>query len=61
MSLADALKKLKFDKRLIDNSLSKGHLKKEELEKFLKELPDVSNNIDIIDLEAEDSDMADKH
>jgi hypothetical protein len=46
MSLADANKKLKWDTRLTERSLTFGELSKEEWQKHLDQLPDLSNNVE---------------
>ncbi len=47
MSLAKAMKNLKFDKRLTEWYINNGQLTKEELEAYLKTLPDMAHNIDL--------------
>ena len=47
MSLAKAMKNLKFDKRLTEWYINNGQLTKEELEAYLKTLPDMDHNIDL--------------
>lgn len=49
MSLAKAMKNLKFDKRLTEWYINNGQLTKEELEAYLKTLPDMAHNIDLSD------------
>lgn len=39
---------LKFDTRLLEYSISRGLLSKEEIEKHLKSLPDCSQNADFV-------------
>lgn len=45
MGLKKELDKLKFDKRLTGYNLSRGKLKKDELEAHLKTLPDSADNV----------------
>lgn len=62
MSLDKALQNLKFDKRLTEYNLNKGHLSKEELQKHLEGLPDVGNKIDLVSLTRDDDrDQMDTH
>jgi hypothetical protein len=46
MSLPKAMKKLKFDSRLIEWHLNNGQLSKEELEAHMQSLPDMAHNIE---------------
>ncbi|MFP5519340.1 MAG: hypothetical protein ACLGGX_05515 [Bdellovibrionia bacterium] len=46
--------KLKWDVRMIEKNLQTGVITKEEYEKHLKELPDLSNNVEQVDLENSD-------
>ncbi len=50
MSLSDAMKKLKFDKRLTENLIKYGEITQNDLEKHLNELEDVSNNSEKMNL-----------
>lgn len=54
MSLDKAMKNLKFDKRMTEWYINNGQLSKEELEAYLKTLPDMAHNIDLS--ESSDSD-----
>lgn len=54
MSLANAMKNLKFDKRLTEWYMNNGQLSKEELEAYLKTLPDMAHNIDLSDSDSDD-------
>lgn len=45
MRLARALKEKIYDVRLRDKLIAEGKLKKEDVEKVLKELPDESENL----------------
>lgn len=56
MSLDKALLNLKWDKRMIEKNLQNGTLSKEEYDKMLKELPDMAENIDLINIDREDGD-----
>lgn len=46
MSLDKAMKKMKFDSRLIEWYQNNGQLSKEELEAHLQSLPDMAHNIE---------------
>ncbi|MBS1971037.1 MAG: hypothetical protein JSU04_12055 [Bdellovibrionales bacterium] len=59
MSLAKAMKNLKFDKRLTEWYINNGQLTKEELEAYLKTLPDMAHNIDLS--EDTDSESQEQH
>lgn len=48
MSLDKAMKNLKFDKRLTEWSINNGQLSKEDHKKYLEQLPDLANNVDLI-------------
>ncbi len=50
MSLSDAMKKLKYDKRLTENLLKYGELTQKDLEKHLETLEDVSSNSEKMNL-----------
>lgn len=54
MSLANAMKNLKFDKRLTEWYINNGQLTKEEVEAYLKTLPDMAHNIDLSDSDSDD-------
>lgn len=57
MSLSDAMKKLKYDKRLTENLLKYGELSEKDLQKHLESLEDVSSNsetLNLFDLDDED-------
>ncbi len=56
MALDKALLNLKWDRRMIEKNLQNGTLTKEEYEKMLKELPDMAENIDLINIDREDDD-----
>jgi hypothetical protein len=58
MSLEKALKNIKFDKRLTEIHVSRGVLSREEQEKHLKELPDLSHNVELASGEDTDDDSA---
>lgn len=60
MSLANAMKNLKFDKRLTEWYINNGQLSKEELEAYLKTLPDMAHNIELSDSDS-DSDSQEQH
>ncbi|WII71230.1 hypothetical protein QJS83_12240 [Bdellovibrio sp. 22V] len=46
MSLAQANKNLKFDKRMTERNLTVGEVSKEEWQKHLEQLPDLSHNVE---------------
>lgn len=50
MSLSKEVEKLKYDKRLLEWSVSRGVLSKEDMKKHLDELPDLASNVEILDL-----------
>jgi len=57
MSLSDAMKKLKYDKRLTENKMKYGELTQAELDKHLESLEDVASNsetLNLFDLDDED-------
>lgn len=57
MSLSDAMKKLKYDKRLTENQMKYGELTQKELDKHLESLEDVESNsetLNLFDLDDED-------
>lgn len=45
---------LKWDVRLVERALKNGEITQLEYEKYLKELPDLSHNVEKVDLEAQD-------
>lgn len=55
MALSKELEKLKYDKRLIDQNVSRGKFPKEELKKYLDSLPDLASNVDYFGLGEEPS------
>lgn len=46
MSLAQANKNLKFDKRMLERNVNVGEMSKEELQKHLESLPDLAHNVE---------------
>lgn len=52
MSLDKALKNIKFDKRLTEIHILRGQLTREEFEKHLKDLPDLSSNTETVSFSA---------
>jgi hypothetical protein len=48
MSAEQGNKSLKFDKRLLEWNMNNGQLSKEELQKHLEQLPDLSNRVDLL-------------
>lgn len=61
MSLDKALKGLKFDKRMIHWNLTNGQLSEQEYKKYLEDLKDVGNNVDLINLESSDDENQSQH
>jgi len=55
MALGKELEKLKYDKRLVDQNVSRGKFPKEELKKYLDSLPDLASNVDYFGLGEEPS------
>lgn len=55
-TLANAMKKLKFDKRMVDYNISRGEVTKEEWEKFLNSLPDSGSNAGPVEIENSSAD-----
>lgn len=49
---------LKWDVRMIERALKSGEITQAEYEKYLKELPDLSHNIEKVDLEAQDNESS---
>lgn len=47
-SLDKANQNLKFDKRLIEWNLNNGQLTQEEYKKYLESLPDLGNNVELL-------------
>ena len=61
MSLSDAMKKLKYDKRLTENLLKYGELTEKDLQKHLETLEDVASNSETLNLfDLDDEDRATK-
>ncbi|MNL85464.1 hypothetical protein D3C87_2137870 [compost metagenome] len=46
MSLAEANKNLKFDKRIIEANITSVERSQEELQKHLSQLPDLAHNVE---------------
>lgn len=61
MSLDKAIKNLKFDKRMVEWNLNNGLLTKEEYEKYVQQLPDLKEQVNLLDLEAETEDTNEPH
>lgn len=56
MSLAKAVNNLKFDKRLTEWCINNGQMTKEDLKKYLESLPDLANQVDLVQMEDDGSD-----
>ena len=63
MTLDKVMQSLKFDSRMIEFNLRTGVITKEELQKYLSQLPDSSNNSEKVNLEdnSDDSDLIERH
>lgn len=55
MSLAQANKNLKFDKRMLERNVSVGEMTKDELQKYLESLPDLSHNVETFTIDGKHS------
>lgn len=55
MSLAQATKNLKFDKRLTERNVSVGEMSKEELQKHLESLPDLAHNVETFTMDGKNT------
>jgi hypothetical protein len=51
MSLDKAMKNLKYDSRLLEHNLTTGIISKEEYDKFMKQLPDLSNQSEKLEID----------
>ena len=52
MSYLEDIKKMVHDRRILDLNLKMGNITKEQYDKFIEQLPDLSNQCRPIDLEA---------
>jgi hypothetical protein len=59
MSLAKANKNLKYDKRMIERSISIGEMTKEELQKYLESLPDLAHNVEEFSIDSKSQESSD--
>lgn len=50
MALGDEVKKLKYDKRLLDQNVARGLLSKADQQKYLSDLPDLASNVENLGL-----------
>lgn len=50
--LQDATEAKKFDSRIVERNILRGSAKQEDYDKFVKELPDESDNAETISIEA---------
>ena len=57
MSLNKALNNLKFDKRLVELNLKQGRITKADIVESIKNLPDLEDQCEKLDLEKEDKDL----
>ncbi|GIL18785.1 MAG: hypothetical protein BroJett040_25360 [Oligoflexia bacterium] len=55
MSLDKAMQAMKFDVRLLEYQLATGQITKEEVQKYLSQLPDSSENSENLNLEEKTS------
>lgn len=53
MTLGDAIKNLKYDKRLTLWNINQGNLTAEELKKHLDSLPDLGKNVELMTMSEE--------
>ncbi len=56
MSLAQANKNLKYDKRMTERNVVGGEMSKEELQKHLASLPDLAHNVEKFTVDGKNSD-----
>lgn len=61
MSLDKAMKTLKLDKRMLDWMLRNGRLTKEELQQHLQSLPDLKDQVDLVNLSDDRSSRSEPH
>lgn len=57
MSLAQANKNLKYDKRMMERSVAAGEMTKEEMQKYLDSLPDLAHNVEQFAVDNKDTDL----
>jgi hypothetical protein len=50
--LFDATEEKKFDSRVVERNVQRGFAKADDYEKFVKELPDDSENAEIVSIDA---------
>jgi hypothetical protein len=50
MGLGEEVKKLKYDKRLLESNVARGLLSKAEQQKYLADLPDLASNVENLGL-----------
>lgn len=55
MSLAQANKNLKFDKRMTERNINVGEMTKEEWQKYLETLPDLAHNVETFTIDGKNS------
>ncbi|MGZ3825221.1 MAG: hypothetical protein ACXVCR_09720 [Bdellovibrio sp.] len=60
MSLAQANKNLKFDKRMLERNVNVGEMTKEELQKYLESLPDLAHNVETFTIDGKGSSSSDE-
>jgi hypothetical protein len=60
-SLDKAMKNLKYDKRMTEINLNNSQLSKEELKKYLEQLPDLAQNVDLLNMLDSETDQKDPH
>ncbi|ASD64471.1 hypothetical protein [Bdellovibrio bacteriovorus] len=61
MSLAQANKNLKYDKRMTENKINAGEMTKEEWQKHLEQLPDLSHNVETFTMDGKNTKDDDNH
>ncbi|AFY00712.1 hypothetical protein AB1A81_04935 [Bdellovibrio bacteriovorus] len=61
MSLAQANKNLKYDKRMTENKINAGEMTKEEWQKHLEQLPDLAHNVETFTMDGKNTKDDDNH
>lgn len=61
MSLAQANKNLKYDKRMTENKINAGEMTREEWQKYLEQLPDLAHNVETFTMDGKASKEDDSH
>lgn len=61
MSLAQANKNLKYDKRMTENKINAGEMTKEEWQKHIDQLPDLAHNVETFTMDGKNTKDEDNH